>query len=353
MRERDLRNVSYRVRVLRNGAELTRLLWDASAPPTVMWDKSGEIRSSLKGSFYPNSTADLLTDELQPVIIVNGKEYPLGVFRASTVGNQNRNYATLTNLEAYDRCWLLKNNKIETILHLAEGTKYTVAVEQLLTDCGIALRIVDPSESTLQTDREDWEIGTDYLSIVNQLLEEINFAPIWFDVEGIAHLERYKPLSERTIKHRYGDMGRGGVSNPAMDDSQTETDLFSTPNVFICVCSNPELPEPMVATAENNNPSSVTSIFRRGMRIARCYNVDNVASQEELQAYADRLRNESMFTTQTVSFETFAEGGHGIGDTISISDEKIGGVYEETAWSITMQAGKRMKHTAKKEVSTF
>lgn len=353
MRERDLRNLSYRVRVLRNGAELTKLLWDSSAPPTVMWDKSGEIKSSMKGSFYPNNTVNMLTDELQPVIIVNGQEYPLGVFRASTVGNRNRNYATLTNLEAYDRCWILKNNKIESVLHLAAGTKYTVAVEQLLTDCGIALRIVDPSDSVLKTDREDWEIGTDYLSIVNKLLEEINFAPIWFDADGIAHLERYRPLSERVIIHRYGDMGRSGVFNPAMDDSETETDLFSTPNVFICICSNPELPEPMVATAENDNPSSVTSIFRRGMRIARCYTVDNVASQEELQEYADRLRNESMFTTQTVSFETFAEGGHGIGDTISISDHKIGGVYEETAWSITMQAGNMMKHTAKKEVSTF
>lgn len=353
MRERDLRDVSYRVRVLRNGAELTKLLWDSSSPPTVMWDKSGVIRSSMKGTFYPNNIVDLLTDELQPVITVNGIEYPLGVFRASTVGNRNRNYATLINLEAYDRCWVLKNNKIESVLHLAAGTKYTVAVEQLLTDCGIALRIVDPSESTLQTDREDWEIGTDYLSIVNQLLGEINFEPIWFDAEGVAHLERYRPLSERTIMHRYGNMGRAGVFNPAMDDSETETDLFSTPNVFICICSNPELPEPMVATAENDNPSSVTSIFRRGMRIARCYAVDNVASQEELQAYADRLRNESMFTTQTVSFETFAEGGHGVGDTISISDAKIGGVYEETAWSITMQAGRMMKHTAKKEVSTF
>ena len=353
MRERYLRDVSYRVRVLRNGAELTKLLWDSSSPPTVMWDKSGVIRSSMKGTFYPNNTVDLLTDVLQPVITVNGQEYPLGVFRASTVGNQNRNYATLINLEAYDRCWTLKNNKIETVLHLAAGTKYTVAVEQLLTDCGIALRIVDPSESTLQTDREDWEIGTDYLSIVNQLLGEINFEPIWFDAEGVAHLERYRPLSERTIMHRYGNMGRVGVFNPAIDDSETETDLFSTPNVFICICSNPELQEPMVATAENDNPSSVTSIFRRGIRISRCYAVDNVASQEELQAYADRLRNESMFTTQTVSFETFAEGGHGIGDTISISDAKIGGVYEETAWSITMQAGRMMKHTAKKEVSTL
>lgn len=353
MSERDLREVSYRVRVLRNGAEFGSLLWDANSPPTVMWDKDGEIKSSMSGEFYPNHDVDLLTDELQPLIIVNGNEYPLGVFRVSTVGNQNGNYATLNSLEAYDRCWRLKNNRTETVLHLSAGTKYTVAIEQLLTDCGIVLRIMDPTDNTLQTDREDWEIGTDYLTIINQLLEEINYTPIWFDADGMAHLERYKPLSERTIKHRYGDMGRSGVINPALADSEAETDLFSTPNVFICICSNPEIKEPMVAKAENNNPSSVTSIFRRGMRIAGCYTVDNVASKEELQAYADRLRNESMFATQTVTFQTFAEGGHGIGDTISISNQKIGGVYEETAWSITMKAGNPMKHTAKKEVSTL
>lgn len=225
-------------------------------------------------------------------------------------------------------------------------------IEGLLTECGIALRLVTASAATLQTDREDWEVGTDYLTIVNQLLGEINYAPIWFDVDGMARVEPYQAADARRIKHIYGDMGTPEVLNPALSDSKTETDLFSKPNVFICVCSNPEIGTPMTATAVNENASSDTSVFRRGMRIAQKYVVNNIASQDELQAYANKLMQESMFATQTVTFETFAEGGHGIGDIISINNRDIGGVYEETAWSLTLAAGEKMKHTAKRAVST-
>lgn len=53
---------------------------------------------------------------------------------------------------------------------------------------------------------------------------------------------------------------------------------------------------------------------------------------------------------KTISFETFSEGNHGIGDAISIDHPDIGGIYEETAWSITLGAGELMKHTAKRTV---
>lgn len=348
----NMRDIKYRVRVLKNGVEAEELLWDEGSAPTVMWDKSGEIKSSFSGSFYQNSKVDLLVDELKPYLIINGAEHPLGVFRAATVGEKHTQYAPALRVEAYDRCWKLKSNRTEKVLHFQAGTTYITAIEQLLTACGIGLRIVTPSTATLQTDREDWEIGTDHLTIINQLLAEISYADIWFDVDGVAHVEPYVEASKRQIAHRYGDMGEPEVFNPAMPGSSMETDLFSMPNVFICICSNPEIETPMVATAENDNPASSTSIFRRGMRIAQRYQVDNIASQAELQAYANKLRNEAMFATQTATFQTFAEGEHGIGDILSISNDRIGGIWEETAWSITMKAGAMMKHTAKREAST-
>lgn len=348
----DLRDVKYRVRALKNGVEAEDLLWDAGRAPTVIWDKDGEIKSSFAGTFYPSKNVDLLSDEIKPFIIINGTEYPLGVFRASTVGSDNSQYSPLVHIEAYDRCWRLQSNRIESVLHFGAGTPYIAAIEQLLTECGITLRIVTPSNVAFQTDREDWEIGTDYLTIINQLLNELNYSPIWFDVDGVAHVEPYQEVSARRILHRYGDIGAPNVFNPSLASSSSEIDLFSMPNVFICICSNPELSEPMVAVAENDNPSSSTSIFRRGMRIAQRYQVDNIASQTELQAYANKLRNESMFATQILTFQSYAEGGHGIGDIISINSDQIDGIYEETAWSITMQAGQMMKHTARKEIST-
>lgn len=348
----DTRDVRYRVRVLKNGVAATELLWPEGDDPVVYWDKDGDIKAAMNGSFYKNAAADLLADELQPVLILNGTEYPLGVFRAATVTTDATQYSPTVSVEAYDRCWRLNCRRTESVLHYAAGTPYISVIEGLLTECGISLRIVVSSAATLQTDREDWEVGTDYLTIVNQLLSEINYAPIWFDVDGMARVEPYQSVDAKRIEHVYGDMGAPEVFNPALSNSKTETDIFSKPNVFICVCSNPEIGTPMTATAVNKNASSSTSVFRRGMRIAQRYIVNNIASQAELQAYANKLMNESMFATQTVTFETFAEGGHGIGDIISINNRDIGGVYEETAWSLTLAAGATMKHTAKRAVST-
>ena len=170
---------------------------------------------------------------------------------------------------------------------------------------------------------------------------------MWFDVQGIAHIEPYTQALAANIKHRYGGTE---ILRPISADASEETDIFSTPNVFVCVCSNPDLEDALVATAVNESPTSATSTFKRNMRIVQVTKVDNVASQDELQTIANRLMSESQQTVKTISFETFSEGNHGIGDAISIDHPDIGGIYEETAWSITLGAGELMKHTAKRTV---
>lgn len=342
-----IRDVSYRVAVLRKGGEVSALSWAAGNDPTVYFDASGEIKSSFSGEFYVNPIVDLLSDEIQPFLIVDGAEYPLGVFRAATVTTAVSKYGKTVRVEAYDRCWLLQSNKTQERAHYAKGTPYTTVINQILTACGIRLSIVAPSSATLATDREDWEIGTDYLTICNDLLAEINYKPIWFDTDGVAHAEPYAQGLVENIKHRYGGTE---ILRPISAEASEETDIFSTPNVFVCVCSNPDLEDALVATAVNESPSSATSTFKRNMRIVQVTKVDNVASQDELQTIANRLMSESQQTVKTISFETFSEGNHGIGDAVSIDHPDIGGIYEETAWSITLGAGELMKHTAKRTV---
>ena len=75
-----------------------------------------------------------------------------------------------------------------------------------------------------------------------------------------------------------------------------------------------------------------------------------MASQDELQELVNRLRNESMYATKTITFYTLATGGHGVGDIISIDDPDIGGIWEETEWSLTMAVGELMQHTARRVV---
>lgn len=342
------RDIKYRINVLRGGAHFAQLTWPVDSPPNVYVDKDAEIKGSLSVTLYPTTEADLLSDELQPVMIVDGVETPLGVFQAATIEDELTAYGKRWRVEAYDRCWRVQQSRTESIRHFAAGTPYLTAVQQLLTEAGITLILATPSDAVLVTDREDWDAGTDYLTICNELLGEINYNPVWFDAHGVCRLEPYREPDSSRIDHAYSS--RDVQLLPMTDDRTQAVDLFSQPNVFVRICSNPDLPAPLTATAVNDSPTSGTSTFRRKMRIVDVATVNNVASRAELQTLVNRLRSESMYATKTVTFSGLAEGGHGVGDVISIDDADIGGIYEETAWSLTLAAGQLMEHTARRAV---
>lgn len=344
------RELSYRIDVLRNGAPYTTLQWAADAPPQIYAQREATLHASLKGEFVPNADVDFLSDELQPVMILNGTETPLGIFRATTVKTSASAEGRRIEVEAYDRCWRVYSNKTDSILHLSAGASYIEEIRKLLTACGIVLVIATPTDATLQTDREDWKAGTSYLTICNDLLAEINYNSVWFDASGVCRLEPYQEPRAEAIDWRYGVSELLLPTQHPSPDWSDEEDLFDAPNVFVVTCSNPDMDAPMTATAVNDNPASRKSTFKRGMRIVTLKNVNNIASQEELQAYADRLRNESLLSTRTITFYTLAEADHGVGDILALTHDEIGGIYVELSWQLTLAAGELMAHSAKRTV---
>lgn len=344
------RDVRFRVDVLRNGAPITHLQWDTGSVPQIMCDRTATLHGSFKGSFLPNDLAELESDELRPWISINGVETSLGIYQAATVSNKGSSSGTRVEIEAYDRCWRVYTQKTETLLHLAAGASYLTEIRKLLTACGITLVIAAPSDATLATAREDWPIGTSYLTIVNALLSEINYENLWFDADGVCRLEPYQEPSAAIIDWRYGTTDLFLSEKHPGQDWSDETDIFDAPNVFVVTCNNPDMDAAMVATAVNDNPASKKSTFKRGMRITSVERVDNIASQEELQAYANKRRNESLLATRTITFYTLAEPGHGVGDILALTHDEIGGIYLETGWSVTMQSGSLMTHSAKRTV---
>ena len=78
--------------------------------------------------------------------------------------------------------------------------------------------------------------------------------------------------------------------------------------------------------------------------------VNNIASQEALQAYVDDLCFQSQLGTRTITFYSLPEGGHGVGNVLSIDCPEFGGIYEETGWAFQLSPGELMAHTAKRTV---
>lgn len=333
-----IRRVDYRIDVLRSGAPLCQLA--LPEPPSVTAALSAEIKMSMSAVVRHDPHVDYARDALRLVMVIDGAFYPVGEFY---VGSAPSSYSAAgvryDNIEAYDGGYLLTLSRTEFILHFSRGMKYTQIIDGLLQTAGIFRRILQPSEAVLLTDREDWDVGTPYLEILNQLLAEINYAPVRFDARGYALI---MPLAEpraASVRYSYGGRGEPLLVRPA----SSALDLFRQPNVFIVTCANPDLPAPMTATAVNDNALSSISTIRTGRRIAQKFSVDNIASQTDLDLYAAALRDASILRGQTVQIETQAEPGHAIGEIVAIQHKELGGIYRETAWNLS--PGNAMQHT--------
>lgn len=341
-----IRTYQTRIDVIRNGATFTTL--HPVSPATIDCDSSAEIKTSLTGTFRKNTAVNWLTDELKPYQIINGHEFPVGIFMAASVLEQvDANGAKTISVEAFDRCLRLRQSKTETMLHIPAGTNYISAIEGLLVGAGIALWRSTPTTKTTATDREDWPIGTSYLKIINTLLWEIGYGSIWFDAKGFAILCPTRVTSVSNIDHRYGS--EEDVRLLESPYSQ-EVDIFDTPNVFIAICENPDLPSPLIATAVNDNPVSSLSVFRRGRRIVQTYKVNNVPDQGALDAHVQQLMQTSMLSEDIVSISTANVPNHMVYDTVALTHPDISGLFQEVAWHLTLAPGQLMKHTLRRLV---
>ena len=342
------RQIDFRFAIVRDGADYGELRPLDGSPPTLQMDDSGAIKTSLSGEFLtPETDVNWLRDEIRPEIIIDGIPHNLGVYLPAAVRDLEDETTKYIQVEAYDRCWRVKDNYTERLMHIDSGTNYILAIEQLLTACGIGLISATPTSATLTEAREDWNIGTSYLDIVNQLLSEINYNPLWFDANGLAVLEPASVPTAANIEHTLDDTE---IQSLVIPELSKELDIYTAPNVIICICSNADKSGPMVATSENTNPQSPLSIARRGRRIAQVYQVSNIASASELQAYADRIRNETTNTGETILAKTGLLPGFGVDDVTAIRFGDLFAVCIERAYSMELAPGGVMNHTLEKVV---
>ena len=343
MFENGKRIISRRVEILRNG-----VVWGILEPtenPSVSAGIDRELKMIMQGAFRKKDGFKPERDVLKPIMTINGTDYPVGEFIVSSLKEKHAQNLDVIEIDAYDKTLVLKQSRTEGRLHIAHGTTYMSAIQALLTQDGIDRAISDECAETLQTDREDWEPGTPHLTIINDLLKEINFQNVWFDLRGNARLRKKREQTPANIDHTYNS-GEFSIIKPICTRS---IDIYEIPNVFIAMVSNADYAEAMIAMAENNNPSSILSIGARGRRIvAPIEKLQNIASQAELQAYVDKKRDASMLSEETVTFETANVPTHEVGDVIALNHEVLHGLYTETQWSMRLGAGETMTHTARR-----
>lgn len=358
------REVDFIYKVLRSGADYAFLR--AEGAPTIRMQRSSEIKMSFQGDFRPGAVdaegnpvpVNWLADEVEPVIVIDGVQTPLGVFAASKAPETDEDGKKTLSVQAYDRCWRVKDTRAESRPYWAAGTLYLDAVEQLLVASGVNTFVAIPTDAAFYTAREDWDVGTSYLQIINELLDEISYKPLWFDGEGVAVLEPFSVPTAESIEHTLTDLVEraSGLPDPAKIERligrkiTRSTDIYEAPNVWVCVCDNPDFPAPLVATSENNNVNSPLSTLRRGRRIVKKVDVKNIASQLELQNYADTLRNKSLISGEIIELETALLPGYGVDDVVALHYGNFDGIGIDHEWTMNLTVGGTMTHKIEKVV---
>lgn len=354
-------------RVMRNGAEFAVIHPYDNSAPTLRADSNSQLKMSLTGTFLTEGNdadgrkvaIDWMSDEIKPVLVINGVENPLGIFLPATIKSGTAGMMQTVDVEAYDRTWRVRDSRKTTQAYYSAGTPYLDVAESLLIESGIEFVSRTETESVLTEDREDWEVGTSNLEIVNELMAEINYNDVWFDALGTAILTpKSRPVAEN-VQHIFTDK-KPDPRNPKEVGIVSigpqiikSTDIYDMPNVYICICSNADKSGAMKAVAENTNPNSPFSIIRRGRRIVKVEKLSNIASQAVLQAYANQKVTESIMSVEKIQVKTQLQSGFGIGDITALQTDDNVGICVEKSWSMELKQGGMMTHDLEKVVFTL
>ncbi len=302
------------------------------------WEGIGEF---LWGDFSSGAAQGILYYE-------RWAQFPLGVYIPSTP-SRHFNISADYEVEAYDISVILKEDCVTDRSYFPAGTRYLDAVQALLVSAGIVQVMVTESAAVMAVDHE-YEIGTSKLDIINQLLLEINYNTFMVNADGVGVLSPYEEPTDSKITIEYFQ-DQLSVICP---ESDTELDLYSVPNVFVGVVSNPDYSKTNTnfqyfrCEYVNDNPASALSTIQRGRRIVAVLKPNDIATQEDLEKYVRRQAFQASQVYETIQISTALMPIHGENETPSILHPDINGVYEEIGWEMDLTAGGKMSHTARR-----
>lgn len=275
-------------------------------------------------------------------------EFSLGVFLLSSPKRSVKNGVVFREVEAYDQNKILQDDKVDGKYLIPAGTKFTTAIQMVLESAGITKYNITPSDKVLPVDRE-WDVGTTKLQIINDLLEALNYNSIWFDGEGYAVAAPYVLPAQSPSEYTYED-GELGVI--VLDSPEHEADLFSVPNKWVLIVSQPDRPV-LKSVYVNDNPASPTSTVSRGwVYMAEPKQVD-AADQETLDALVRRWANEDTTIFETITWQSWLMPMHTHMDNYTLKYTPLGinGKYREISWSMELKESGVMTHTCRRSIT--
>lgn len=273
-------------------------------------------------------------------------EFPLGVFLLSSPVRKDEGRSVMRDVEAYDGLLVLRDDKFQERYTVTEGASYYQAIVDILASAGITRYNIDNTDDTLSRSIE-FEPGREKLFAINELLGQINYTPIFVDVDGYYTSRYYRSPAQRSADYVYKTDDKSVI----LQGAEEELDLFNVFNSWTVVRTNEEQ-EPLTSFYSNTNPDSPTSTVRRGRVIAEHREIENIANQQALDAYVERIAFASSQVYGRIKFDTALMPFHDYQNVLQLEYEplEIVGKYVELSWSMKLETGGSMSHELRKIV---
>lgn len=293
---------------------------------------------------------DFLSERVRPSMCMKTDvgivHYPLGVFLMSSPSRKAGVGSVGREIECYDKCQILADDKFDSRYRVEAGTNYIGAVSAIITSAGITDPILTLTTKTLQADLE-FAMGTSKLDAVNSLLRALNYNPIYADARGKLVAKPYEDPVTRSVEASYVTNSKSIV----FPNAEEELDVFNAPNKIVRYLETADR-DVLIASVTNDDPNSKLSTVSRGRTIVDIAPVYDIADQATLTAYVQREAAEKKIY-QKINFDTIAMPNHESLDCLYIinKDLDVQGKYIELSWHLDLTVGGHMQHICRRAIS--
>lgn len=318
---------------------------------TISYDSRAEIKRTLSGTIIESTLVnmDSIDMRLTPYFCLtmpDGREakWKLGVFIIVPQFEGSDGIKRL-EIEGYDLSKIPSDDKLTRRFFVPQNANYISTLKQLLGEDIYELEIED-SEKVKLYDQE-WEPSTSKLTVANEMLAAINYDSLHFNADGMAVSKAHVLPMEREIDFSY----IANQTSVIVDGVSMESDKFDMPNKWVRYTENPDAPY-LYSEYINDDEDSPYSTVNRGRTIVDAEAVDDIASQQDLDALVIKIANQSMQSNEVLTFTTLNMPCHDFQECLYVECEKygIGGTYIETQWEMSLEIGGTMSHVCERVV---
>lgn len=216
---------------------------------------------------------NIVTTRIRPVLLIEGlPEMPLSVYVVTASPEKWAATGRSFALELHDKSTVLDQDAVDKTFTAGTTTAILAIVKSVVESAGERIS-VDASDTRKLVSPMVWPAGTSKLSIVNDLLEVLNYNSLWVDGVGSFRATPYiRPAARSILYSMLNDATGAALVRELTDGAQSiyspdwsrDRDTYKVPNKVVAVQAASGSAAPASGTATNEDPSSPFSYPSRG-----------------------------------------------------------------------------------------